>query len=253
MKKIILLAALMAGTLVNATVIVRDIPDFEFTPESTYSFDFNNDGTSEFTFDEQNGSISCMFQYGQVDFVGVGTLDSGYGWDKMKALAYNTLIGPQSSFDAQGDAYINAPWGNAEDMFPAGDSYIGVKFKLGTNVHYGWILVNSTGGAEGVITLKSYAYNDVANQSINAGQTTLGLNDATIAQIKMFPNPTQNVAYIQTEETIKGAILTNVKGEVLSTKVVNNSIDLTALASGVYFVTIETTSNQKSTYKLIKQ
>lgn len=247
-----ILAALMAGTFAQAAIVLRDIPDFVLTQDASYVFDFNNDGTPEFTFRENWGGVAISFQYGQADFVVVGSFASGYGWDKIKALTLNTLIGPQSGFNTEGDAYINAPWGEPQDVFPAGDSYIGVKFKIGTNFHYGWILVNSTGGAEGVITIKSYAYNDVANQTINAGQTTLSVNDASIAQIKMFPNPTQNVAFIQTEQSLKSVVLSNVKGEVISTKLQNNAIDLTSFATGIYFVTIETTNNQKATYKLIK-
>ena len=252
MKKLFLLAALIAGSLANASIIVRDVADFVFTEDSSYAIDFNNDGTPEFTFRESWGSIACIYSYGEVDFVVSGTFDSGYGWDKLKSLPFNSVIGPQSNFATEGDAYLNADWAEPQDIFPAGDSYIGVKFKLGNNFHYGWILVNSTGGANGVITLKSFAYNDVANQSLNAGQTTLSLSDLNINSIKIYPNPTQDVAFIETEYTVKSAFLTNVKGEALKIKMINNSLDLTSLSAGIYFVTIETTTNQKSTFKLIK-
>jgi hypothetical protein len=52
-------------------------------------------------------------------------------------------------------------------MFPTGDIYIGAQFKLGANVHYGWILVNWD--AAGTFIVKSYAYEDSPNTSINAG------------------------------------------------------------------------------------
>jgi uncharacterized protein YjdB len=52
-------------------------------------------------------------------------------------------------------------------LFATGDSYIGATFKIGANVHYGWILVNWDGN--GTFTVKSYAYEDTADAEILAG------------------------------------------------------------------------------------
>lgn len=47
-----------------------------------------------------------------------------------------------------------------------GDKYIGVKFKIGSNVHYGWILINVPSGG-GHFTLRGYAYEQTPNTTIS--------------------------------------------------------------------------------------
>ena len=81
----------------------------------------------------------------------------------IRPLTAGTSINSSGVFGALGDAYINPFWADAEQMFPNGDSYIGTTFKIGSSKHYGWILVHVNND---VITIKKYAYNNVANQGI---------------------------------------------------------------------------------------
>ena len=134
MKKIILFFCLTNLSLSYSAIVVKDIPDFTFTSNASLDFDFNSDGTIEFSFQEMGGSIGTFFDSNNVNFIGCGSLASGYGWDVMKSLNTGFLISSSSSFDCQGDAYINPSWANTIDIFPAGDSYIGTKFKIGTNI-----------------------------------------------------------------------------------------------------------------------
>ena len=52
--------------------------------------------------------------------------------------------------------------------------YIGVKLDLSGAAHYGWIkLTVGAGGAS--VTIKEFAYNDIADASIEAGATVTGI------------------------------------------------------------------------------
>ncbi len=134
------------------TIVVIDITDYSFTrSNNNLAFDFNTLGTTEFTFNFlSTPGLFCVFPNANLNFVTTATFASGHGWDIMKSLPFiNT-----SNFYASGDAYFNPFFAYASEIFPAGDSYVGTKFKIGTSTYYGWILVNSTGGALGVLLLK---------------------------------------------------------------------------------------------------
>ena len=252
MKKIIFFLSLFSFSLAKATIIVKDIPDFTFNSNSTLAFDFNSDGIAEFTFEEMGG-VGTFYDPDSANFIGYGSINSGYGWDVMKFLTAGHLISSSSLFEGLGDAFINPMWANSSDIFPAGDSYIGTRFKIGTSTYYGWILVNSTGGSSGTITVKSYAYNNLANASITAGQT-LGTTDFnTNFNLKIYPNPTTDFVFIETEKNINSISVYNMKGEKVTAKINNNSIDFSQFASGIYFLNFVSDDNKHLSIKLIKQ
>lgn len=251
MKKITLLLSLLTFATSFSNIIVRDITDFTFTSNATLNFDFNNDGTAEFTFEEMGGSVGCMFDYMNVNFFGTGTLASGHGWDIIKSLPLNMVIGSSSTFDAQGDAYINAGWANTNEMFPNGDSYVGTTFKIGANRYYGWILVNSSAG---VIKVKSYAYNNVANQSINAGQSTLGTEEfSQNLKVTLYPNPIKNTFSITGNKQITEIEIFDLVGKPVFYKLnPNDEINIEFLPKGFY-VSIIKSEYGTSIIKLIKE
>lgn len=62
-----------------------------------------------------------------------------------------------------------------------GNKYIGVRFVSNSKTYYGWILLSSSysGGTNGNITVKAYAYNTVAGEGINAGDTIIPCKKTT--------------------------------------------------------------------------
>ena len=84
---------------------------------------------------------------------------------------------------------------------------------------------------------------------------TFTLSSSTFSQIdglKMYPNPTKNNLYIETalNSDIKVSIVNMLGKEVVNTKVVNNTINVANLTSGIYIVKI-TEEGKTSTKKLI--
>lgn len=253
MKRItITLFTLLFTTISFANIIINDITDFTFAHDSFTSLDidFNNDGTAEFSFDEQGaGAVGANFDPTNINFYTLGTFETG-GWDVIKALNNGDLIDTNSIFGAEGDAYINAFWANPADVFPEGESFVGVTFKLGANRHYGWMRVNSNAG---VITLLSYAYNDVPDAAINAGSTTLSVNEtAAKLDIKVFPNPTSSFVTINTTSNIEKAQLVNLSGKRINLNITNNKIDLRHIKQGIYLLQLAI-DNKQHTKKLIIQ
>lgn len=234
----------------KAAIIVRDIPDFAFASNATLDFDFNNDGTAEFTFSEMDGSVGSTFNSDNVNFITFGTMDAGEGWDVIKPLTAGTNINSSGVYGALGDAYINPFWASANQMFPSGDSYIGTTFKIGTAKYYGWILVNFTNN---VITVKKYAYNNVANQGLTAGQTSGIENNESEPMISIYPNPTQDQINFNQPEMVKNVIIYTTTGQkVFETNELQNSISINNFPSGVYLINIETITGAQITKKIVK-
>jgi len=75
-------------------------------------------------------------------------------------------------------ASIDGPFGGATDM----PGYLGVRLNDGGQVHYGWMRVETTGGARQKMTIHEWAVNLVPGEAIEVGQTTVP-EPATLAML----------------------------------------------------------------------
>ena len=86
-------------------------------------------------------------------------------------------------------------------------------------------------------------------------QSTVGIADLTQEGIKVFPNPASDLLYLKSDQTISDVKIFSLLGEEVasSLKRINNSISLTHLPAGVYFLKIITQNNQIQINRLVKQ
>jgi hypothetical protein len=70
------------------------------------------------------------------------------------------------------------PWRDVSDKF------LGVKFLIGQEVHYGWIRLSIGGGARLNVILNGYAYETVPNKPILAGQTSSDTSDVEDSTVR---------------------------------------------------------------------
>ena len=87
-----------------------------------------------------------------------------------------------------------------------------------------------------------YTNNTLASQDFNA-------NDL---KVTLYPNPTKNSFTITTEAEIATVEIYSTQGQKVSTSTQKN-IDISQLASGVYFVKIETAEKIQTIQKIVKQ
>ena len=78
------------------------------------------------------------------------------------------------------------------------------------------------------------------------------MNDNSLSALAVYPNPTTGIINIQNAEGIKKASLTDVSGKVFNVTVVSNAIDMSTLAPGVYFLTLQTETGT-TTRKIVKE
>ena len=113
------------------------------------------------------------------------------------------------------------------------DKYIGVKFNISGNNHYGWILVDVSSIADS-LTVKSYAYNDVPDQLIKAGQT-VGIEDQSLNNVSIYGF--NNQIYISgTEGT---ATVFNLQGQRVHQSKLTGKTSI-SLDKGIYLVRVST-------------
>jgi hypothetical protein len=174
----------------NAQVVYTDITDITISENAeTIDIDFNGDATAEFTIEAAittnpfDGSVLTADIFSEFDadagFVMIGA-PGAFNQDDIQGLTLGTSISSTSNFAFNGvNGFFDHFDGGA---FPTGDTYVGATFKLGTNVHYGWIQVNWTDAP--TLTVKDYAYESTPNTAIEAGDmgttTAVLVNSITV-------------------------------------------------------------------------
>lgn len=260
--------AFIAGAgVANSQVVYVDVdPDVNVSMgNSPYSLDMNGDAVNDFEFMVTNISGSGTYAYGLVNFTYSGTAAGATGvngsvvgyyssqqqMNVASNLSYGVGIDIQS-FNADGvlagnmdviftglysGSYTNVQLGN----FPGTtDAFLGVKFDVGGNNHYGWIRLGVTAGAD-MITIKDYAYNAQPDGAINAGQI-VGLEEVSFANKVHFKTTIDNTIVNVTPDLIGADInvvdLTGNKVNSMVISDVNTSIEHSDLNAGIYIVSV---------------
>ena len=191
-------------------------PDYSGTPDPYYVIDFDGDAIGDLVI---------------VSYASVGILAFAYGSNKVLG-SVNSYVSSSNTyglvypFALDSGAVISAgqnSWLNSTDFYSGAnilngfscsygvwcdvqDKFIGVQFKIGSNIHYGWARLDvATNG--NIWTLKDFAYNKTPDASINAGQTTsLGIeNNETY--LGADDNGSGTVAILEMAEAFKQAEL----------------------------------------------
>ncbi len=144
-------------------------------------------------------------------------------------------------------------------MANVGYKYIGLRLFKNGNYYYGWVQVRVYIGSVGLIDIVDYAFEDIPNIKITAGQTVssptsieeLNNNDFTI-----YPNPVKDIVTISIASKAVTVINTinlySVTGKLIKEiQLPKNQIDLGNLKSGIYFIEI-ISDKQKVVKKLLK-
>lgn len=161
-----------------SSVIYTDvIPDLVTIPSSTAMFDVDLDNNSSpdvrITCVDITGLKFIIAQAGQIGLGNFLLIDTSGGVFHALALASNTSIGPSNtvwhSMASSNPTLLSDFFGTFSGLWLGSqDYYLGVKFLIGANTHYGWIRMNITQSTS-VVTLKDYAYESQPNVPILAG------------------------------------------------------------------------------------
>lgn len=241
-----LAASLLAiSNLANAQIVYTDVnPDVTDTGNgAAYDLDLNNDATVDFKITiTSNGAAVKMAAEAIGDNAIAGTYSDPYIYPS--ALNPDDVIGEGNTWNSNAagmtlasSGYFQGAYG---DWFGAVDKYLGLRIKVGSSVHYGWMRMDVSEDGK-TFTIKDYAYESTADASINAGDAgSIGITPVNAGGYKVYAYNKQ--VNIELKNDLPGDItITNLMGQLVKQVEINAStmsIDLSDHAESVYMVTI---------------
>ena len=258
--------ASIAGTNAQEKIVYTDIMDSSGTIYQYYPLDLDNNGNEDFRIVGfpvggsayaaaviYNGSLgSTLPAILSNEFLGSFNIKTYYNSTFMSNYSL-TFVYPfdlnqgdlisaaqNSWFDANlstGTLNFAGCFGGNSNWCGVMDKYVGLRFKIGANTHYGWVRMDVSLDAF-TWTIKDYAYHTDPDTPILAGQTTtLGINDNYLSKIRVVAlNKSIGIYDLPVATDYK---LYNMAGQELMKGATENKdyvIEATNMSSGVYIV-----------------
>ncbi|MFG6687149.1 T9SS type A sorting domain-containing protein [Mariniflexile sp. HNIBRBA6329] len=244
-RKLILFSAYMCILNLNGQIIYTDIePDFEANKVGdNYNLDLNNDGIIDFILNTSYYDYYWFEIRSTNNFNGIITvqpwysnalpLDSGKevftlsGYKNGEIYEKWGLFTVGDCFAGEYECFYN--WKNK------GDKYLGLRFLVNGQIHYGWVRLDVISYVHWVI--KDYAYNTISNTPILTGQIVLGLEKQNYQKFKLVVINRQ-ILIVNLNDNFKYSIYSIEGQEIFCGNIKSNDerIDVQALASGVYII-----------------
>lgn len=236
----------------DAQVIYTDLnPDTVLNYFESYPLDIDNNGQPEMSLE-----VDIVWAWsGYVRFVTaavspvnavIGSMSSlwantplPYALNNGDSISGTTPGWQYGSIFRQYLAVDNSPvtgnWGGLSDKF------LGIKFKIGTNTHYGWARL-SLDAAISMLTIKDYAYQATPDLGIVAGENPLGITAPVVSEsITMYASAGHVVINSDTVHSDGIVRITNTLGQLVREMPLNTTalrISLEENPHGIYFVEV---------------
>ncbi len=271
MKRIYILTAFIFSLILITNNAVSQIVYTDVDPDTTvnaflqgYGVDFNQDDKIDLHITLLNNVgvwVMHLIPDSDTDFTYVV-----YDGEEASVLIDNDYISPSSDFYRLGDGWGSLLYGYWEDSGEFGnwtgiqeDKYLGIKFEIDNNFHYGWILLSTIihDYDDMEFTVKGFAYNSVVGEGIKAGDTgQVGVAENEISSFSVYPNPAKGIINLPSS-IVNGVIsISDISGRVVwqidSRFLINNTMDISTLNAGLYIIHVEV-ENKVYTAKLIKE
>jgi hypothetical protein len=160
-------AFLASAPAANAAVIVTDPPDIVLNTPANFQVDLNNDMVPDL-------NVSAGYGWGGY----AGLLASPLAGNSLigntigtalfpYALPYGYLINNSGNFNpaqTYNTLHISNSSGN---WAPPTSGYLGVKFQIAGNTHYGWVQLTTNSNSQ--VTIEAWGYEDTQNTGLPAG------------------------------------------------------------------------------------
>jgi hypothetical protein len=257
------LAAAIGGIAeTNGQVMYSDITDFAGNGSLAYDLNLDGDGTVDFQIFGYNGSQILVDGNSSGNSV-AGSMPS---YKYPFALDENITIGPSQSWQSgggqimrfitssgQGNSCLYASnWcDNAGDNDDITDKFLGFKFKIGADTHYGWARLDII-GTDNVDSwiIKDYAYDATPDTPIAAGAGILGVDDLGMLSNVDIVVTEDRIELYRLPETTNYALYSITGQQVLKGTALNNRYDIetNGLTHGIYILEIED-ANTKAIYR----
>jgi len=265
LKKTLLLLSILISYHATAQIVYTDVdPDITIDDfQQGYPVDFNNDGVTDFHIVLLSNTGVWVMQL-ILDTSTANTFVVLDG-DEAAVLNQDNNIGPSSDLYLLDSGWGDLMYGYWNSSGEYGnwtgvqeDKYLGIKFEIGNQFHYGWVQLNTTihSHSNMEFTVKSFAYETTPNTSILAGDTgTTGVNANEIASISVYPNPTKDWIHFDSPTPLKQVLVFDSTGKLVKNINVDftaKNLDLSEISKGIYTVKF-ISDNRSSVKKIIKE
>ena len=261
----------VAGAVVSAAgaqaqVVYTDVnPDYSHdAPQNNgvavYPLDLNNDQTPDFLIVSRDTvtpnatvRLTIAAPYGAGNAV-AGENPAGY--DYALALDMNSMVDSTLNWIAATNTMaFNIDSANPynENWNGVTDKYLGLKFVVGGNTHYGWARLDSYAIGDSIV-LKDYAFEATPNVGILTGAMGASLTETQVENLVKFVNQANNTVQVVVNGNLTNGVVSVVSstGQVVSSDAITEktfSVDMNNLSSGIYMVNV--TFNEGATTKKI--
>ncbi len=238
-----------AGTDADAQIVYVDIdPDEVYTQNHDLELDLNNDGIVDFTLligDYATPAAARLLPKAGNEALGSGAGNYFYPF----ALNLNDSISAtQATWNGTlNGSMLTMAWvftgGSYGNWLNAADKYLGLRFFIGDNLHYGWVRFDIAADSVGItVVFKDYAYNSIPGQGLEAGQMTIGVNEVARLDANIFTANNRLIVKLNQESKGNISVINMVGQTVLSTGISSTDMEipLDNLGAGIYMVAIQT-------------
>ena len=168
----LLTAGILGAPEADAAIIYTDeVPDFAGVIGSQYFLDLNNDGADDFRIWHNGSSNLYISPLGSTNEV-LGSGGTTFAYPFALSAGATISSGAGGFFNngfAGGFQSLNYGSCSFGNWCSVTDRYIGLRFDIGGNIHYGWVRLD-VNNAGSVWSVKDYAYENVMGMDIDAGE-----------------------------------------------------------------------------------
>jgi hypothetical protein len=246
-----LACSLLAVQQSDAQMVYTDVdPDAVINSGDVYSFDIDGDALPDFGFVNaiysSIGALNAiLYESGGI----VGYLGSflGTSFPFVSVLGDGSVVGPDLNwYSTEGGAPIL--WGTFAVVYSLGqwhnvtDKFVGLRFKIGTEFHYGWARLDVS---ETAITLKDYAYNATPNATISTSGEVGVEQESLFHPVIYSASGILNITLPATDQTATVTVM-NMLGTMVHSELISNAaeINLNRLHPGMYLAIVQSGTNR---------
>lgn len=251
------LTAAIAGVAdASGQIIYTDVdPDFA-SADANIGLDMNNDTNFDFVLIDSAAPAIGIGNYMSASGNGfLGSQPGAYVYP-FALISGDTISSGQTTwFNGAGAGTLNYVscynGGGSSNWCGVTDKYLGLRFTVGADTFYGWARLDVSLSGDQFI-LKDYAYNSVAGEAIDAGQT-LSVSELKIPKA-YYINCVDRFVTISNIQGAANYKVISLSGQTVltsSTRLENQTVDLNGLASGIYIVEVSNEESSKVNRKKI--
>ncbi|MGM5470096.1 T9SS type A sorting domain-containing protein [Flavobacteriaceae bacterium LMO-SS05] len=247
------LTAAFAGVIdANGQHIIYTDLGLDVVDATTYQLNIDNNGTPEFKFSQVGYSLRVIPNFSSAAILGSSSSYIVYPF----ALNSGAIISNLQNTWFPGDGFYQSMnfnncsfvGGNSNWCDPTTDKYLGLRFNISGQTHYGWARVSvyqlpGTGDyPNSGWAISGYAYEEDANTPILAGDTTyvLGTDENSLANTVRIVALQKSIALYNLPESTNYTLYSISGQSILEGKTNQNTyvIEANTIASGLYVLEI---------------